>query len=78
MIKVLAQAIEKARVLSADQQAYAAHLLEQLAAAASLPYRLSDEERAVVQEGIADLDAGRVVSDADMASFWARQSSRPY
>ena len=35
-------------------------------------YRLSDEERALVKEGIADLDAGRIVSDDDMAAFWQR------
>jgi hypothetical protein len=33
---------------------------------------LSDEERALVREGLAELDAGQVASDADMAAFWLR------
>jgi predicted transcriptional regulator len=35
-------------------------------------YRLSDDERRLVREGLAELDAGRVVSDAEMAAFWDR------
>lgn len=72
MIKVLEQAIEKVKTLSEERQAYAAEVLEQIAEAGDAVYRLSDEERRLVREGLADLDAGRVVSDSDMAGFWVR------
>ena len=72
MIKVLENAIEKVKRLSEERQQYVAHVLEQLAATSDDVYRLSDEERRLVREGLADLDAGRVVSDADMTAFWNR------
>ena len=72
MIKVLEDAIEKVKTLSEDRQRYAAHVLERIAEAGDEIYRLSDEERRLVREGIADLDAGRVVPDADMDAFWRR------
>lgn len=72
MMKVLEQAIEKVKALSKERQEYAAKVLEQIAAAGDDVYPLSDEERRLVREGIADLDAGRVVSDDDMAAFWVR------
>jgi hypothetical protein len=72
MIKVLEDAIEKVKALSEERQRYAARVLEQIAEAGDEAYRLDDEERRLVGEGIADLDAGRVVSDADMEAFWRR------
>ena len=72
MIKVLENAIEKVKGLSEERQQYVAHVLEQLAATSDDVYHLSDEERRLVREGLADLDAGRIVSDADMAAFWNR------
>ena len=72
MIKSLEQAIEKIREMPADAQAYAASVLEQIASSGGGVYRLADDERALVREGVADLDAGRVVSDSDMAAFWSR------
>lgn len=71
MIKVLEQAIEKVKTLSEERQRYAAHVLEQIASTDDV-YRLTDEERRLVREGLADLDAGRIVSDADMEAFWQR------
>lgn len=72
MIKVLEQAIEKVKALSEERQQYAARVLEQIAEAGDDVYRLTDEERRMVREGLDDLDAGRVVPDADMAAFWDR------
>jgi len=72
MIKALEQAIEKVKALSLERQEYAAEVLEQIAAAGDDVYHLSDEERRLVREGLAELDAGHVVSDADMAEFWKR------
>ncbi|HZA01210.1 MAG TPA: hypothetical protein VE665_02910 [Hyphomicrobiaceae bacterium] len=72
MIKALEEAIEKVKTLSEERQQYAAEVLEQIAAAGDEVYRLSDEERRLVREGLAELDAGRVVSDTEMAAFWDR------
>jgi predicted transcriptional regulator len=72
MIKVLEQAIERVRLLSDERQRYAARVLEQIADAGDGVYRLADDERRLVREGLDDLDAGRVVSDADMETFWNR------
>lgn len=71
MIKVLEEAIEKVKTLSEERQRYAAHVLEEIASTDEV-YRLTDEERRLVREGLADLDAGRIVSDADMEAFWRR------
>ena len=72
MIKVLKDAIEKVKTLSDERQLYAAQVLERIAEAGDGVYRLSEEERRLVREGIADLDNGRIVSDADMDAFWRR------
>lgn len=71
MIKALEKAIEKVKNLPEDQQRYAALILEQIASTDDV-YRLTDEARRLVREGLADLDAGRIVSDADMDAFWRR------
>lgn len=71
MIKVLEEAIEKVKTLTEDQQPYAARDLEQIASTDGV-YRLTDEERRLVGEGLADLDAGRIVSDVDMDTLWQR------
>jgi hypothetical protein len=72
MIKVLEEAIEKVKTLSEERQRYAAQVLEQIAESDDDIYRLNDAERGLVREGIADLDAGRIVSDAEMDPFWRR------
>jgi predicted transcriptional regulator len=78
MIKALEDAIEKVRTLSEERQRYAAYVLEQLAAQGDGVYELSDEERQMVREGLADLDAGRIVPDAEMEAFWQRhRNSEP-
>ena len=71
MIKVLEDAIEKVKKLPEERQRYAAHVLEQIASTDDV-YRLTDEERRLVREGLADLDAGRIVADDDMEAFWQR------
>lgn len=75
MMKVLEQAIEKVKALSPERQEYAAEVLEQIAEAGDDVYRLSDDERRLVREGLADLEAGRIASDVDMAAFWARRGA---
>lgn len=72
MIEELARAIEKIKALPPERQADAADALERIAEAARVPLPLTPEERALIEEGLADLDAGRVVPDAEMAAFWDR------
>ena len=72
MIKMLEDAIEEVKTLSEERQRYAAQVLEQIAGAGDDVHRLSNEERRLIREGLADLDAGRIVSDADMDAFWRR------
>jgi hypothetical protein len=70
MIKVLEQAIEKVRKLPREQQAYAAEVLEQIVEAGEAVYVLSDEERRLVQEGLAELDRGEVASEAEVRAVF--------
>ena len=70
MMKVLEQAIEKVKGLSRERQEYAAEVLEQIAAAGDDVYRLSDEERVLVRQGLAELDRGETASDADVRATY--------
>ena len=70
MIKVLEQAIEKVKALSPERQAYAAEVLEQIADASSDIYVLSDEERRLVAEGLAELDRGEAATDSEVRAVF--------
>jgi hypothetical protein len=72
MIKALKDAIEKARALPPERQSEIADVLEDMVRGAGDVYVLSAEERALVEEGIADLDAGRIATDAEMDAFRRR------
>lgn len=72
MIKALADVIEKVRLLPPEQQAYAAGLLEDIVGGTEPGVLLSDEERTLIEEGLRDIDAGRIVPDDEMAAFWNR------
>jgi len=75
MVKSLELAIEKVRKLPADSQEYLAAVLEDFAAENESVYQLSAEENELIDLGLADIKAGRIVSDADMAAFWDRHKS---
>ena len=66
MIKALELAIEKVKALPQERQEYAAEVLEKIASADDAVYPLSDEERRLVREGLAELDRGEVASEADV------------
>jgi predicted transcriptional regulator len=70
MIKVLEQAVEKVKKLSKERQEYAAEVLEQIAEAGDGVYSLTDEERRLVREGLAELDRGEVATDAEVRSVY--------
>ncbi len=75
MIKALQDAIEKVRHLPPERQADAADALERIAKAGPT-HILSPEELHLIDEGIADADAGRIVPDDEMEAFWSRHARR--
>jgi hypothetical protein len=70
MIKALEQAIEKVKALSAERQEQAAELLELIASGGDAVYCLSEEERRLVGEGLAELDRGEVASEAEVRAVF--------
>lgn len=73
MTKLLEQAIEAVRKLPEDRQN---ELAEALAAAVeTTPRTYTDEQLAAIDEGLADADAGRFVSDSELSAFFARYRS---
>lgn len=72
LTKRMQNAVRDVAAMPDDQQDYAAAVLEEIAAEGDGLYQLSESERALVREGLDDLDAGRIVSPADMEVFWNR------
>ena len=72
MTKILEDAIEKVRRLPEDRQAYAAEVLEQIAAAGSDPFIIPDDHRAAVLEGLAQAERGEFATDEEMAALWKK------
>lgn len=70
MIKALEQAVEKVKKLSRERQEYAAEILEQIAEAGDGVYALSEEERRLVREGLAELDRGEVATEAEVRAVF--------
>lgn len=70
MIKALEQAIEKVKKLPKERQEYAAEVLEQIAEAGEAAYILTDEERHLVREGLAELDRGEVATDEEVRAVF--------
>ena len=72
MMKVLEEAIEKVRKLPEERQAYAAEVLEQIAAAGDDVFPVPQEHRAAVLEGLGQAERGEFVSDEEMAALWKK------
>ena len=72
MIKVLKEAIEKVKRLPEDRQAYAAEVLEQIAAQPDGVFELPDEHIAAVMEGLKQAERGEFASDEEMAALWKK------
>ena len=70
MIKALEQAIEKVKALSKERQEHAAELLELVASGGDEVHHLSEEERRLVREGLAELDRGEVASEAEVRAVF--------
>lgn len=72
MTKALEDILDKVRSWPAERQEEAARLLEKMEQCGASLYRLSDEERALVEVGLEQANRGELVSDADMEAFWNR------
>jgi hypothetical protein len=70
--KRLELAVQAARAWPADRQEEAAELLERMDAYLNTPYELSDEERADLEEALAEIRRGEIASDADVAAMRRR------
>jgi hypothetical protein len=70
MIKVLEDAIEKVKKLPKERQEYAAEILEQIAGDGSEAYALTEEERALVREGLEELDRGEAATDDEVRAVF--------
>jgi len=67
---VLDKAVERVKRLSRERQAYAAEVLEQIADAGDDLYVLSEEERRLVREGLAELDRGETATEAEVRAVY--------
>lgn len=63
MIKTLEQAIEKVQRLPDEQQAYAAHVLEQIALDDGKAFEIPADHRAEILEGLSQAQRGEIASD---------------
>jgi predicted transcriptional regulator len=72
MIKVLKEAIDKIKRLPEDRQAYAAEILEQIAALGSEPFAVPGDHRAAVLEGLGQAERGEFVSEEEVAALWKK------
>jgi len=66
MIKVLQDAIEKVKKLPEDRQAYAAEVLEQIAAQHGGVFEIPDDHVAAVMEGLEQAQRGEFASDEEV------------
>jgi hypothetical protein len=70
--KRLQDAFEAAKAWPADRQEAAADVLEHMNRLVTAPYKLSDEERADLEEALAEAQRGEFASDAEVAAMFAR------
>jgi hypothetical protein len=70
--KRLEKALEAVRAWPPDRQDAAAEVLEHMNRLATSPYELSPEERADLEEALAEARRGEFASDAEVASMLAR------
>ena len=72
MSKRLEKALEAVKSWPTERQDAAAEILEQLDRLATAPYTLNDEERADLEEALAEARRGEFASDAEVAAVFAR------
>lgn len=72
MIKVLEDAIEKIKNLPEERQAYAAEVLEQIAASEGGVFEIPDDHIAGVLEGLEQAKRGEFATDEEVEAVFAR------
>lgn len=70
MNKALELVIEKVKSLPEERQRYVAEVLDRLVSDTDDLYELTDDEERRIQEGLDDLDAGRIASEADVRAVF--------
>jgi hypothetical protein len=73
--KRLERALEAVKTWPLDRQDAAAALLEHMERLASAPHRLTDNERADIEEAIAEAQRGDFATDDDVAAVLARRGA---
>ena len=64
--------LDRVRNWPEERRREAERLLEDMEQAGEDVYRLSDDERRLVQEGLDEALRGEFVPEAEMAAFWRR------
>ena len=72
MISKLKNLLERAESWPETDQEELAEAARKIEARRTGVYRLSDDERAEIQAGLAEADRGEFVSDEAMAAVWKR------
>jgi hypothetical protein len=70
--KRLRKALEAVQAWPVERQDAAAEVLERMNSLATTPYKLSAEERADLEEALAEARRGEFASDADVRAMFAR------
>ena len=74
MMTVLEQAVERVKGLPEERQEYAAEVLEQIAAGAGGVFVIPEEDRAAIEEGLAQADRSELLDehevDAKLRRAW--------
>ncbi len=70
--KRLETVLEAVKAWPLERQDAAAEVLEHMNRLASAAYKLSDEERADLEEALAEARRGEFASDAEVAAMFAR------
>ena len=69
---MLQKALEKLSALPDERQDELAQMLILVAEKEQEPYVLTPEERAAVEEGLAEIERGELATDEDVAAVYAR------
>ena len=72
MIKALETVMSRAATWPKEAQEELARIAREIERSQEVIYKLSDDERAAIEEGLAEADRGEFVSDADMEAFFNR------
>jgi predicted transcriptional regulator len=68
----LARVLKTVEAWPADQQDAAAELLERMHMLATTPYKLIEEERADIEDALAEAERGEFATDAEVAAMYKR------